>query len=287
MSIDAPAVTALVLLEIRDCIATITLNRPEKLNAFADDMREQLIEALEQVARAPEARVLVITGAGRAFCAGGDVNHMVALKERDAGFDEMLPLLEAGRRVVMMLHDLPIPTLAAVNGVAAGAGANLALACDLRIASEKASFGETFIRIGLHPDWGGTYFLPRLVGTARALELCWLGDVIDAAEAQRIGLVNRVVPEADFAREVQMLALRLAAAPATSVRAIKRSIRASGVRTLEQCLDAEATAQEACWASPDSAEGLRAFVEKRPPGFAGDPAEEAGTLPARAARRFE
>jgi 2-(1,2-epoxy-1,2-dihydrophenyl)acetyl-CoA isomerase len=254
--------TEWIQLATRDGIATITLNRPEKLNSFADDMREQLIGALERVSRS-EARVLVITGAGRGFCAGGDVNHMVGLKQRNAGFEEMLPLLEAGRSIVTLIHDLPIPTIAAVNGVAAGAGANLALACDLRIASDKASFGETFVKIGLHPDWGGTYFLPRLVGMAKALEMCWLGDVIDAAEAHRIGLVNRVIPDAGFVREVQALAGRLAAAPVTTVRAIRRSIRTSSTRSLEQCHDAEATAQESCWASPDSGEGLRAFVEKR------------------------
>ncbi len=272
----------LILFEVRDHVATITLDRPAKLNSFADDMREQLITALDQVARDPDARVLVVTGAGRAFSAGGDVQHMVALKERNAGFDEMLPLLEAGRRIVTRLHELPIPTIAAVNGVAAGAGANLALACDLRLASDQASFGETFVRIGLHPDWGGTYFLPRLVGAARALELCWLGDVIDAAEALRIGLVNRVIPAAEFAREVSAYAARLAAAPATSVREIKRTIRASEQRTLAACLDGETAAQELCWASPDIAEGLRAFVEKRTARFG------AGSAPSGAlGHRFE
>ena len=157
-----------IRLEIAEGVARVTLDRPDKLNAFADDMREQLIAALDHVAVAPDVRALVITGAGRAFCSGGDVRHMVALKERDAGFDGVEPLLAAGASIVTRLDSLPFPTIAAVNGVAAGAGLNLALACDLRLASDAATFGETFVRIGLHPDWGGTYFLPRLVGMSKA-----------------------------------------------------------------------------------------------------------------------
>jgi 2-(1,2-epoxy-1,2-dihydrophenyl)acetyl-CoA isomerase len=275
----------LVLLSVENAVATVTLNRPEKLNAFADDMREQLAAAIASAASRGDVRALVLTGAGRAFSAGGDVRHMAALKERGAGSEALSPLIAAGSEVIRALAALPFPTLAAVNGPAAGAGLNLALACDLRVASEKASFGETFARIGLHPDWGGTWFLPRLVGLPMALELCWLGDVIDAAEALRIGLVNRVVPEAAFASEVAALAARLAAAPVTSVRLAKGNLRSAAQRTLEECLEAEARAQEACWASPDSAEGLGAFVEKRPPRF-GAAAAPAGS-PSRAARLFE
>jgi 2-(1,2-epoxy-1,2-dihydrophenyl)acetyl-CoA isomerase len=283
----------LVLFTVKDRIATITLNRPDKLNAFAADMRERLVAALDRVAES-DARVLVLTGAGRAFCSGGDVQHMVRLAEEGAGFEGMRPLLDLGGDAVTRLATLPIPTLAAVNGVAAGAGMNLAIACDLRIASDQASFGETFVRIGLHPDWGGTFHLPRLVGLARALELCWLGDVIDAAEALRIGLVNRVVPHARLEDEVKTLAARLAAAPETSVRLAKRTLSASPHRTLEQCLAAEAEAQAACWASPDAAEGLRAFAEKRAPAFGGGTAPRsdealvtAGAAPSDAARLFE
>src|SRR6185503_15585166 len=170
-------------------VARITLNRPDKLNAFAEDMRERLIDALDAVAADRDARVLILTGAGRAFCAGGDVRHMVDLKRRRAEFHELEPLLTAGRTIVSRLQALTIPTVAAVNGVAAGAGCNLALACDLRWASDQATFGETFVRIGLHADWGGTYFLPRLVGLPMALEMCWTGDVIDAQRALQIGLV--------------------------------------------------------------------------------------------------
>jgi 2-(1,2-epoxy-1,2-dihydrophenyl)acetyl-CoA isomerase len=248
-------------------------------------MREQLIEALAAAAAHGGIGALVITGAGRAFCAGGDVQHMAALKERGAGFDALRPLIEAGRAAIERLAALPFPTIAAVNGAAAGAGLNLALACDLRIASDQASFGETFVRIGLHPDWGGTYFLPRVVGLARALELCWTGEVIDAAEALRIGLVNRVVPHAELATTAAALAGRLAAAPRASVRLSKRSLGAAFERTLAQCLDAETEAQAACWASADAAEGLKAFVEKRSPRFSGNAAAEAGISPS--GRRFE
>src|SRR5258705_257363 len=172
----------LVLLQHGDDVATLTLNRPEKLNAFADDMREQLVAALDRVAALAEIRVLVLTGAGRAFSAGGDIRHMVGLKQRGADFGEIESLLAAGAAAIRRLAALPIPTVAVVNGAAAGAGLNLALACDLRLASDQATFGETFARVGLHPDWGGTYFLPRLVGLPRALEMCWLGDTIDAHE---------------------------------------------------------------------------------------------------------
>jgi 2-(1,2-epoxy-1,2-dihydrophenyl)acetyl-CoA isomerase len=261
-------------------IATIVLNRPDKLNAFADDMRERLTDALDRVA-AGSARVLVITGAGRAFCAGGDVRHMANLRTRESGAADLGRLLDLGAGVIRRIDRLAIPTIAAVNGVAAGAGMNLALACDLRIASDQASFAESFVRIGLQPDWGGSWFLPRRVGIARALELCWLGDPVDAAEALRIGLVERVVPGDQLMDEVRTLARRLASAPVVSVRAIKRSLTASRHRSLDESLAGEAEAQMRCWESPDVAEGLAAFVEKRTASFG--PGEPDGAQ----ATRFE
>jgi 2-(1,2-epoxy-1,2-dihydrophenyl)acetyl-CoA isomerase len=266
--------------EINGAIARITLNRPDALNAFGGDMRERLVAALDRVAAAPGVRVLVITGAGRAFCAGGDVRHMEALVARGASFDELAPLLALGRAIVTRIHALPFPTLAAVNGPAAGAGMNLALACDIRWASDAASFGETFAQIGLHPDWGGTYFLPRLAGLSRALELCWTAAMIGAEEAQRQGIVSRVVPAQQFAAEVDRFAEKLALTPQASARAAKRTLRASLARDLEQCLDAEEEAQAECWASPDVAEGLRSFVEKRR-------AHYTALAPAAAGPRFE
>jgi len=264
--------TELVQLQVVDRIATLTLNRPEKLNAFKDDMREALVPALDRVAADPEARVLVITGAGRAFSAGGDIQHMVDLKSRGATYEEFLPMLDAGRMAARRLAALEIPTVAALNGPAAGGGLNLALACDLRIASDRATLGETFVKLGLHIDWGGAYHLPRLVGVAKALELCWLAEMIDAQEALRVGLVNRVVPHERFADEVRMWATRLASGPQTSIRLTKRTLTASLQRSLGECLEAEIEAQRICWESPDVAEGTRAFVEKRPARFTGEPA---------------
>ena len=276
-----------ILLEVTDGIAVVTLNRPDKLNAFADDMREQLIATLDVVASRVDVRVLVITGAGKGFCSGGDVQHMVALQARGADFVELEPLLEAGRGIVMRLAAFQIPVIAAVNGVAAGAGCNLALACDVRLASAEARFGETFVRIGLHVDWAGAHHLPRWVGTAQALDLCWTGELVGAEDALRMGLVQRVWPAAEFAEGWRAYARALAEAPQTSVRATKRTLRASLARTLEQNLAAEIAAQAACWASPDAGEGLRAFVQKRSPRFAAPALAESDRPPSAAARRFE
>ena len=274
----------LVIVAEADGVATLLLNRPEKLNAFDLPMRERLSDALDTVA-ARGARVLVITGAGRGFSAGGDLGFMTDLKARSAGYDGLRPLVEGGGSAVTRLQALPFPTIAAVNGPAAGGSLNLALACDLVVATEQATFGETFVRIGLHVDWGGSYFLPRRVGLAKALELCWTGDMIDAREALRIGLVDRVWPHDRFPAEVKALAERLASAPQASVRLAKQSLRAGLARTLAECLAAETEAQAECWASPDSAEGIRAFVEKRKPAFGAGEAAEAPT--ARAGARFE
>jgi 2-(1,2-epoxy-1,2-dihydrophenyl)acetyl-CoA isomerase len=258
-----------ILLAEADGVATLVLNRPEKLNAFDDAMREQFLTAIETVATRPGIRALVITGAGRAFSAGGDIAYMVRLKQAGADFEGGLgTLVAAGTTAISKIAALPFPTIACVNGAAAGGGCNLALACDIRIASDRASFGQSFVKIGMHTDWGGSYLLPRLVGLSKALELCWLGDMVEAGEALRIGLVNRVVPHDRLDEETRSLALRLASAPQTSVRLAKHNLRGSAGRTLAECLDAEYEAQGACWASPDSGEGVRAFVEKRPPGFA-------------------
>jgi 2-(1,2-epoxy-1,2-dihydrophenyl)acetyl-CoA isomerase len=277
-----------VLLQIADGIAVLTLNRPEKLNAFAGDMRDQLNARLDEAAAHGGVRVLVLTGAGRAFCAGGDVEHMTELSARNAPFDELAPLLEAGEGVMRRLAALPFPVIAAVNGVAAGAGANLALACDVRLASDAARLGETFVKIGLHPDWAGTYHLPRLVGTAKALDLCWTGELVDAAEALRLGLFQRVWPADHFEREWRAYAQALASGPQVAIRAAKATLGAAPHRTLHECLAAERAAQAACWASPDAAEGVRAFVAKRRPVFAaGVPSGAGDAAPARTARLFE
>jgi enoyl-CoA hydratase/carnithine racemase len=257
-----------VLLSRDAGVGTLTLNRPEKLNAFAGDMRREIGDALDELDRDDAVRVVVITGAGRGFCAGADVGYLAELAARrdTAG---LAALVEAGRRVVMTIRRSPKPVIGSINGVAAGGGANLALACDLRIASDSAKLGQTFNRIGLHPDWGGTYFLPRLVGSAKALELFWLAGVIDAAECLRLGLFNRVVPEAELTRATTEVAAALAEKPALTLAMAKRAVYQSLDRSLPEMLDYELDAQLRCFENGDAAEGIRAFVEKRAPRFAG------------------
>jgi 2-(1,2-epoxy-1,2-dihydrophenyl)acetyl-CoA isomerase len=251
-----------VLLHRSDGIGTLTLNRPEKLNAFAGTMRQELGDALDELDRDPAVRVIIITGAGRGFCAGADVGYLAELVER-GDVDAMAALVEAGRRVVTTIRDSAKPVIGSINGVAAGGGANLALACDLRVASDQARLGQTFNRIGLHPDWGGTYFLPRLVGPARALELFWLAEVIDAGECLRLGLFNRVVPHAALHDETMNIARSVAAKPPLALALAKRAVYRSLDQTLPQMLDYELDAQLRCFESGDAAEGIRAFVERK------------------------
>jgi 2-(1,2-epoxy-1,2-dihydrophenyl)acetyl-CoA isomerase len=251
-----------ILLKRAEGIGTLTLNRPDKLNAFAGTMRKELADALVELEKDPTVRVVVITGAGRGFCAGADVGYMAKLvEERDT--IAMAALVEAGRRVVMTMRESAKPVIGSINGVAAGGGANLALACDLRIASDRARLGQTFNRIGLHPDWGGSYFLPRLVGPAKALELFWTAEIIDAEECLRLGLFNRVVPHDRLEEETLAMARTLAAKPALALALEKRAVYQSLSRTLPEMLDYELEAQLRCFESGDAAEGIKAFVEKR------------------------
>ena len=254
--------------EREEGIGTLTLDRPEKLNAFAGAMRREIADALDELERDDAVRVIVLTGAGRAFCAGADIGYMSELIARR---DEaaMAALVEAGRRVVTTMRESSKPVIGSINGVAAGGGANLALACDYRIASDQARLGQTFNRIGLHPDWGGTYFLPRLVGPAKALELFWMADVIDAAECARLGLFNRVVPQAALAGETRAVARALVAKPALSLALAKRAVYRSLDHTLPEMLDYELDAQLRCFRSGDATEGITAFLEKRPAAFGG------------------
>ncbi|MDQ2974653.1 MAG: enoyl-CoA hydratase-related protein [Acidobacteriota bacterium] len=249
-------------------ITTITLNRPEKLNALAGHMRRDLAEALEAAASDRNVHVIVITGAGRAFCAGGDVAAMADLIERHDA-DEFSRLLGSARRVVTAIRQMTKPVIASVNGPAAGAGCNLAFACDLRIVSTTASFSQSFVKAGLHPDWGGTYFLPHLVTPNKACELFFLGDAIDAAEAQRLGIVNYVVTPEELQAETLKLAERLRNAPAISLAAAKQAVYMGQAAQLEEMLRYETEAQMRCFESQDGAEGVRAFLEKRAPKFTG------------------
>lgn len=253
-------------LAIDERVATITLNRPEALNAFVGSMRNDLLEAIDEAAE--RARVLVLTGAGKAFSSGGDVKYMTALREQGSP-EELKPLIEQGKRVVKRLRALAIPTLASINGVAAGAGFSLALACDLRIASSDARFGASFSRIGLHPDWGGTYSLTRLAGAAVARDLIFSGRLIDANQARKLGLVNDVVPPEALSERTRERALELASAAPVSIRFAREAIALAEHASLNDVLDFEQEAQLACFRSDDALEGLRALSEKRPPDFKG------------------
>ena len=254
-----------ILSETRDEITTITLNRPDKLNAFSGTMREDLVAALRSAA----GLVVVITGAGRAFCAGGDIELMSSL-QKNLDTEAFRKLLDAGREVVMQIATMPRPVIASVNGVAAGAGCNLALACDYRIASDSAKFAQSFVRIGLHPDWGGTWFLPRAVGRSAAFEMMATGRIVDAEEALHIGLADRVAPAASLGDETQKLARAIASGPPLAIGAIKRSLSVSERNDLETQIDLETKNQLEAFKSNDFAEGMAAFFEKRPPTFKGD-----------------
>ncbi len=259
----------MITTELHDRICTITLNRPDKLNAFSGTMREELLDALVVADHDVECRVVVITGAGRAFCAGGDVDYMSGL-QRERNVTAFRKLLDAGRDVVLQIVTMEKPVIASVNGIAAGAGCNLALACDYRIASDAAKLGETFVKIGLHPDWGGTWLLPRLAGRSRAAELLMTGRIVDANEALEIGIVDRVVPAAELATETAKLAQSIAAAPPIAVAGIKRALTASERNDLRTQLELEAEHQSRAFQSRDAAEGMDAFFEKRPPAFRGE-----------------
>jgi 2-(1,2-epoxy-1,2-dihydrophenyl)acetyl-CoA isomerase len=253
----------------REGVTTITLDRPEKLNAFFGTMREDLLGALRSAGEDASCRVVVITGAGRAFSSGGDVEYMRGL-QREGNLEALRKLLDAGREVVTQIAAMRPPVIASINGIAAGAGCNLALACDYRIASAEAKLGETFVRIGLHPDWGGTWLLPRLVGRGRALELLATGRMITAQEALEIGMVDRVVPASDLAHETESLARSIAAGPPIAIAGIKKALTAAETNTLREQIDLESEHQLRAFASSDAGEGMAAFLEKRAPKFQGN-----------------
>jgi 2-(1,2-epoxy-1,2-dihydrophenyl)acetyl-CoA isomerase len=251
-----------IKVEFDDGVVTLTLNRPEKLNAFAGHMRRDLAEALEHASSDPEARVVVLTGAGRAFSTGADVGRMNELME-DGDVEEFKRLLGAGRRVLTAIRQMLKPVVAAVNGPAYGAGFNLALACDMRLAAESATFSQSFVKVGLHSDWGGSFFLPRAVPSNIACEMFFLGEAIDARRALELGLVNRVHPDAQLASETRKLAERLRDAPQTSIAAAKRAVYMSEQESLERMLQYETEAQLQCFQSREARERVRAFLDKR------------------------
>jgi enoyl-CoA hydratase/carnithine racemase len=258
-----------LLHEVKDGVATLTLNRPERLNALGGTLREDLFDAITRTAADRDVRVIVLTGAGKGFCAGGDVKAMNEAKEGGRErplLDKIEPLRD---RTLLAMRDAPQPIIAAVNGAAAGAGMNLALACDIRIASSAARFSQAFVKRGLHPDWGGTYFLPRIVGMARACELIFTGAVVDASEALRLGIVSRVVAPEELMATVYGLAAAIAAGPPIAIRLAKRGLHRNAESDLRSALEYETFAQNACFETEDAREGIRAFVDKRAPVFRG------------------
>lgn len=257
------------LLEARHgSIATLTMNRPDRLNAINNELSIALNEALLRISGDPSVHVVVLTGAGRAFCAGGDLGLIGKGRERgDAA--ELGPILRSGMQAVLNMRSMPQPVIAAVNGAAAGAGMNLALAADIRIAAEESVFGQNFSKVGLFPDYGGTYFLPELVGPSRAAELFYTGEMIDAKTAHRIGVVNHVYPLDRFEAEVKALAKKIADGPQVAIRAVKHNLFARDKEKLLQAMELEVQHQMKCFHSEDCREGIRAFMEKRAPKFVG------------------
>jgi 2-(1,2-epoxy-1,2-dihydrophenyl)acetyl-CoA isomerase len=258
-----------IQLEMREAVGLLTLNRPDRLNALtvqvANDFNAAVAEAIER-----GARVIVITGAGRAFSAGGDLRAMQEIAKNDgrseAFFDEPLRILN---EAIVLIRETPVPFIAAVNGVASGGGCNLALACDLVIAAESAKFNQAFIKIGLTPDCGGTFILPRLVGWKRATELLFTGDLVSAQAAAEMGMINSVTPDEELMSRAMAMAEKLAHAPTAALAEIKKLMDASAANDLRSQLDLERKTQIESGKTKDFVEGVSAFLEKRPPRFVG------------------
>lgn len=248
-------------------IATIEMDRPDALNALSLQLVSELVDAVKKAVD-DGARVAILKGRGRAFCSGGDLREMRSMWEREGRIEAFLeePLRKL-HELIASIREAPIPFIAAVNGVCAGAGTNLALACDIVIAADSAEFSEGFVKIGLSPDCGGTYFLPRIVGEKLAAELLMTGDDIDAVRAERIGLVNHVVPAGELDQRAELFARKLAERPAGALRRIKRMLAGSSGNTLREQLDLEHECQLESGRSPDFKEGVAAFIEKRKPDF--------------------
>ena len=256
--------------QVKDGVAILTMNRPERLNAMSRPMLEAMEAALARLAGAPEIGAVVLTGAGRAFCAGGDVKAMAEGTEGAGGsLEERAQQLRARMEVSRWLHEMPKVTIAMVRGAAAGAGLSLALACDLRVASDTARFATAFARVGYSGDFGGSWYLTQLVGSAKARELYYTADIVDAPQALALGIANRVVPDARLEEETLALAGRLARGPRVAYRYMKRNFNAAESGTLKDSLDLEAWHHTRCGMTEDHREAAKAFVEKREPVFKG------------------
>lgn len=245
-----------------DGVAVLTLNRPQALNAFDGRMAREMEQAFETLLADADVRALVVTGAGRGFCAGADLKYLHACFE-DGRDDDAVRVVETGGRIARAVRASGTPVIAAVHGVAAGGGCNLALSCDVRIAGDSARFGQVFSRIGLVPDWGGTHVLPRLVGTAKALELCWSGEWVEAPEAERLGLVNQLVPDPELMEAAVRFARDVAAKPPAVIASIKHALYASATESLDAMLRWEEEMQRQCFRSERARDAIRSFAEPR------------------------
>jgi 2-(1,2-epoxy-1,2-dihydrophenyl)acetyl-CoA isomerase len=259
---------ALILEKHEDGVATLTFNRPDKLNALNTHLAVALNETLGRIAIDKNIHAVVLTGAGRAFCAGGDLAEIWKGRQENNVAD-LEPLLRAGMQAVLKIRTMRQPVIAAVNGAAAGAGMNIALAADIRFASDAAVFGQNFAKVGLFPDYGGTFFLPQLVGPAKAAEMFYTGEMIDAKTALQLGLVNYLVPVDRVEAEAKAFAKNIAHGPRTASRAVKQVLFGNQRAELTKALEYEVEEQMKCFASEDCSEGLRAFFEKRKPNFQG------------------
>ncbi|MBP2313530.1 2-(1,2-epoxy-1,2-dihydrophenyl)acetyl-CoA isomerase PaaG [Azospirillum soli] len=259
---------ASILFEVADGVATLTLNRPDKLNSFTSDMHAEVRDALFRVKEDESVRCLLLTGAGRGFCAGQDLSDRAVAPGQE--MPDLGQSIETNYNpLVRTLRALDMPVIAAVNGVAAGAGANIAFACDLVLAGRSASFIQAFCKLGLVPDSGGTWFLPKLIGTQRAMALAMLGEKVTAEEAERLGMIYKAVDDAELMPTASALARQLATQPTKGLALIKKAIYASTTNTLDEQLDLERDLQRAAGRTADYREGVAAFLEKRAPRFEG------------------
>ncbi len=258
-----------ILTHVENKVATLTFNRPAKLNALSRELLHQSIETLKKWGRDPDIGAIVVTGAGRAFCAGGDVSNMANDHENPLTLEQQIDGLREAQELSWHLYNLPKVTIAAVNGHAMGAGLGVCLACDLRIASENAQFGTAYAKVGFGGDFGTTWLLARYAGAPKAKELFMLGDIIDAVESHRVGLINRFVPHDHLMSEVQAIATRIAHGPLTSYRYMKANVNLAMTTDFRTMLDREAETHLRCGQTEDHQEGVRAFLEKRPPNFSG------------------